>query len=75
MVTLGYDAANLVLRAIEMGGPSADEIRDSLERIDNFEAVTTGVPKKPYSKDDHECLDQKDVFLGVWKAGRVVRLQ
>jgi len=75
VVTLGYDAANLVLRAIEMGGPSADEIRDSLERIDNFEAVTTGVPKKPYAKDDHECLDQKDVFLGVWKAGRVVRLQ
>ncbi len=75
VVTLGYDAANLVLRAIEMGGPSADEIRDSLERIDNFEAITTGVPKKPYAKDDHECLDQKDVFLGVWKAGRVVRLQ
>ena len=75
LVTLGYDAANLVLRAIEMGGPSADEIRDSLERIDNFEAITTGVPKKPYAKDDHECLDQKDVFLGVWKAGRVVRLQ
>jgi len=75
VVTLGYDAANLVLRAIEMGGPSADEIRDNLERIDNFKAVTTGVPKKPYAKDDHECLDQKDVFLGVWKTGRVVRLQ
>ena len=75
VVTLGYDAANLVLRAVEMGGPSADEIRDSLERIDNFEAVTTGVPKKPYAKDDHECLDQKDVFLGVWKAGRVLKLQ
>jgi branched-chain amino acid transport system substrate-binding protein len=75
VVTLGYDAANLVLRAIEMGGPNADEIRDSLERIDNFEAVTTGVPKKPYGKDDHECLDQKDVFLGVWKAGRVLKLQ
>jgi len=75
IVTLGYDAANLVLRAIDAGGPNSDEIRDALERIDNFEAVTTGVPKKPYSKDDHECLDQKDVFLGVWKNGRVVRLQ
>ncbi len=75
IVTLGYDAANLVLRAIDAGGPNSDEIRDALERIDNFEAVTTGVPKKPYSKDDHECLDQKDVFLGVWKQGRVVKLQ
>lgn len=75
IVTLGYDAANLVLRAIDAGGPNSDEIRDALERIDNFEAVTTGVPKKPYSKDDHECLDQKDVFLGVWKNGRVVKLQ
>ena len=75
VVTLGYDATNLVLRAIDTGGPSADEIRDALEKTDNFEAVTTGVPKKPYSKDDHECLDQKDVFLGVWKNGRVVKLQ
>lgn len=75
LVTLGYDAANLVLRAIDAGGPNADEIRDALERTDNFEAVTTGVPKKPYSKDDHECLDQKDVFLGVWKNGRVVKIQ
>ncbi len=75
LVTLGYDAANLVLRAIDAGGPNADEIRDALERTDNFEAVTTGVPKRPYSKDDHECLDQKDVFLGVWKNGRVVKIQ
>jgi branched-chain amino acid transport system substrate-binding protein len=75
IVTLGYDATNLVLRALDAGGPNSDEIRDALERIDNFEAVTTGVPKKPYSKDDHECLDQKDVFLGVWKNGRVVKVQ
>jgi branched-chain amino acid transport system substrate-binding protein len=75
IVTLGYDAANLVLRAIDAAGPNADEIRDALERIDGFEAVTTGVPKKPYSKDDHECLDQKDVFLGIWRSGKVVKLQ
>jgi hypothetical protein len=66
---------NLVLRAIDAAGPNADEIRDALERIDGFQAVTTGVPRKPYSKDDHECLDQKDVFLGVWKSGKVVKLQ
>ncbi len=75
VVSLGYDAANLVLRALDVGGPNADEIRDALERIDNFEAVTTGIPKKPYAKDDHECLDQKDVFLGVWKNGKVVKVQ
>jgi branched-chain amino acid transport system substrate-binding protein len=75
LVTLGYDAANLVLRAIDLGGPNADEIRDALEKIDNFEAITTGVPKKPYAKDDHECLDQKDVFLGIWKGGKVVKVQ
>jgi branched-chain amino acid transport system substrate-binding protein len=75
VVTLGYDAANLVLRAIDAAGPNADEIRDALERIDGFQAVTTGVPNKPYSKDDHECLDQKDVFLGIWKSGKVVRLK
>lgn len=75
IVTLGYDATNLVLKAIDAGGPNADEIRDALERTDNFEAVTTGVPRRPYAKDDHECLDQKDVFLGVWKGGKVVKVQ
>ena len=75
VVTLGYDAANLVLRAVDTAGPNADEIRDALERIDGFQAVTTGVPSKPYAKDDHECLDQKDVFLGVWKTGKVVKLR
>lgn len=75
LVTLGYDAANLVLKAIDAGGPTPDAIRDALEKIDGFQAVTTGVPAKPYAKDDHECLDQKDVFLGVWKGGKVVKLQ
>lgn len=75
IVTLGYDAANLVLRAVDVAGPNAEEIRDALEGIDGFEAVTTGVPKKPFAKDDHECLDQEDVFLGVWRSGRVVKLQ
>ncbi len=75
VASFGYDAANLVLKALEMAGPNPDAIRDALERIGNFEAVTTGVRKQPYSKDDHECLDQKDVFLGVWEKGRVVRLK
>jgi branched-chain amino acid transport system substrate-binding protein len=75
VVTLGYDAANLVLKAIDAGGPTAEAIRDALEKIDDFDAVTTGIPKKPYAKDDHECLDQKDVFLGVWKGGRVVKIE
>lgn len=74
VVSLGYDATNLVLRGIDAGGANADEIRDALEKIDNFDAVTTGIPKKPYAKDDHECLDQSDVFLGVWKGGKVVKL-
>jgi len=75
IASFGYDAANLVLKALEMAGPNPDEIRDALERIDNFDAITTGVPKKPYSKDDHECVDQKDVFLGIWEKGKVVRLK
>jgi branched-chain amino acid transport system substrate-binding protein len=75
IASFGYDAANLVLKALDMAGPNPDEIRDALERIDNFDAITTGVPKKPYSKDDHECVDQKDVFLGIWEKGKVVRLK
>ncbi len=73
VVFLHYDGARLLLKALDMAGPNPDGIRDALEKINNFEAATTAVPKKPFSKDDHEILDQDGVFLGVWKGDIVVK--
>ncbi|MBI5601911.1 MAG: hypothetical protein HY879_01005 [Deltaproteobacteria bacterium] len=70
---LHYDGARILLKALDMAGPNPEAIRDALEKIDNFEAATTAVPKKPFSKEDHEILDPKGVFLGVWKDDIVVR--
>lgn len=68
-----YDGARILLKALDIAGPNPEGIRDTLEKIDDFDAATTAIPKKPFSKDDHEILDEKGVFLGVWKGDIVVR--
>ena len=62
------------MQAVDAAGSNPDKIRDALEHISNFKAVS-GAPAKPYSAKDHECLDADDVFLGVWRDGKVVRLK
>jgi branched-chain amino acid transport system substrate-binding protein len=75
VAALGYDGMRLLLQAVDMaGGGDRDKMRDALERIDDFKAVS-GTPAKPFGPKDHECLDRGNVFLGVWKSGRVVKLQ
>lgn len=74
VVALGYDATRLVAMAIDKAGPDPKGIRNALEQIEGFEAVT-GTPPKPFSPNDHECLDSNNVFLGIWRKGEVVRLK
>ena len=74
VAVLGYDGMRLLLQAVDAAGSNPDKIRDALEHISNFKAVS-GAPAKPYSAKDHECLDADDVFLGVWRDGKVVRLK
>ena len=74
VAVLGYDGMRLLLQAVDAAGSNPDKIRDALENISNFKAVS-GAPAKPYSAKDHECLDADDVFLGVWRDGKVVRLK
>lgn len=73
VAALGYDGARLMLIAIDKAGGNPAGIRDALEATDGFQAIS-GTPPKPYSSTDHECLDRRDVFLGVWRDGRVVKL-
>ncbi len=74
LAALGYDAARLVLKAIDKAGSDPKAIRNALEQINDFQAVS-GVPPKPYGPKDHEALDSEHVFLGVWKNGQVVKLK
>jgi len=75
LAALGYDAAQIVFKAVDQVGKSdPDAIRNAIENITGIEAISA-TPAQPFSTTDHECLDYKDVFLGVWKNGSVTRLQ
>jgi hypothetical protein len=74
VAALGYDGMKLLLKAIDTAGADPTKIRDALEGINDFSAVS-GTPVKPFGPKDHECLDPENVFLGVWRDGRVVRLK
>lgn len=74
VAALGYDAGQIVFKAVEQVGkadPAA--IRNALENMDGIQAISA-TPAKPFGPNDHECLDKEHVFLGVWKAGTVTRL-
>ena len=75
VASLGYDAGQIVFKAVDQVGKSDPAaIRDAIENIDGIQAISA-TPAKPFAAGDHECLDKKDVFLGVWKAGVVTRLK
>lgn len=74
VAALGYDGMKLLLKAVDAAGSEPGKIRDALETISDFQAVS-GTPAKPFGPKDHECLDADNVFLGVWREGRVVRLK
>lgn len=74
VAALGYDGMKLLLKAVDVAGADPLKIRDALEGISDFVAVS-GTPAKPFGPKDHECLDRENVFLGVWRDGRVVRLK
>lgn len=73
LAALGYDTMRLALAAVDRAGGDPEKVRDALEAIDGFVAIS-GIPARPFSNSDHECLDPEQVFLGTWKNGQVVRL-
>jgi branched-chain amino acid transport system substrate-binding protein len=74
VAALGYDAGLIVFKAVDQVGKSDPAaIRNAIENIDGIQAVSA-TPAKPFSANDHECLDKEHVFLGVWKNGVVTRL-
>jgi branched-chain amino acid transport system substrate-binding protein len=74
VAALGYDGMKLLLQAIDRVGGDPLKLQKALESTDGFQAVS-GTPAKPFSPKDHECLDPQNVFLGVWRNGRVVKLK
>lgn len=74
VAALGYDGMKLLLQAVDKVGGDPAKIQKALEETSGFKAVS-GTPAAPFSAKDHECLDPENVFLGVWKSGKVVKLR
>lgn len=74
LAALGYDTMRIALDAVDRAGSDPTKIRDAIEATEGFSAIS-GIPAKPFSSTDHECLDPEQVFLGTWRDGRVVRLK
>jgi branched-chain amino acid transport system substrate-binding protein len=61
-----YDATRLLLAALDKAGPDPAKIRGAIEQISDFKAATSA-PARPFTKDDHEAIDAKDIFIGQLK--------
>ncbi len=60
-----YDATKMSLEALDRVGPNPQKIRDAIENLQDFQAVTS-IPKHPYTKTNHEALGIEDAFLAVF---------
>lgn len=61
-----YDATRLMLMGLDKAGPDRAKLRDAIEQITDFKAATTA-PAQPFSADDHEAIEIKDIFVGQLK--------
>lgn len=74
-LAVGYEGAKLLLQALsEAKSLEGPEAREALESIQRFEGVTK-VFHKPFSSNDHELYKADDLYLGVWKNGKALRLE
>ncbi|QRG09325.1 ABC transporter substrate-binding protein [Xanthobacter dioxanivorans] len=72
VAALGYDAGQIMFKAVDQVGKSDPaKLREAIENIDGIVAVSA-TPPKPFGANDHECLGQDDIFLGIWKGDTVV---
>lgn len=66
-----YDGIYMLAKAIEKVGEDSKKIRDYLENDLNDWDGITGAPKKPFSKENHEALSYKQMFMGKWVNGKL----
>jgi branched-chain amino acid transport system substrate-binding protein len=69
-----YDSVGIILQALKKVGPDSKKIRDAIENMDDFVAITSA-PKNPFTKDNHEALNGDVMFVGTWKDGQVIKAQ
>ncbi len=67
-----YDSINLILQALRKVGPDPKKLRDAIETMSDFKAVTAA-PAKPFTKENHEAIGADVMFVGTWQDLKVVK--
>lgn len=67
-----YDSLNIILKALSKAGPDPKAMRDAIESMSDFKGVTAA-PAQPFTKENHEAINAKDMFVGTWKDGKVIK--
>jgi branched-chain amino acid transport system substrate-binding protein len=73
-VSVGYEGAKLLIQAMrEAKSLDGVGVRDALESMERFEGVSKAF-SKPFSPTNHELYKADDLYLGVWRNGKVLKL-
>lgn len=68
----GYDAAQMLILALDKAGPDPAKIRDALENLSPFDAVTNA---KPFTPQNHEAITAQSMFIATYKDGVLTKAQ
>lgn len=74
-VETGYEGAKILIQAIRASGSlEGPAIQKALESLERFEGAAR-VFERPFARDSHDLYKAQDLYMGVWRDGKVERLQ
>jgi branched-chain amino acid transport system substrate-binding protein len=74
-VETGYEGAKILIQAIRASGSlEGPAIRKALESLERFEGAAR-VFERPFTEDSHDLYKAQDLYMGVWRDGKVERLK
>ncbi len=70
----GYDAARMLLAALDQVGPDPEALRDALEDLTGFEAISAAAAD-PFSPTNHEAITADVMAVATFKDGELVKVE
>ena|GEM_PF-841876 len=67
-----YDATRMLLTALDLAGPDPARIRDAIENLSGFHALSDISPH-PFSPTNHEAYRPADLFVATYRGTTIVR--
>lgn len=70
----GYDAARMLFAALNVAGPNPQALRDALENLSGFEAISAAA-SKPFSPENHEAITAEVMAVATYKEGELIKIK